>query len=120
MIDLTTEDDLIPARTPINAFSKSNLKEDIPVASVQPAPTGKQTQKVKVEISSPHHLPTKDRDTHRPSVSFASPHHLPTKGRDTHRPSVSFASPVESQRYQWTDTSTAVRKQRPDLGVFKT
>lgn len=100
MIDLTTEDDLIPARTPNNAFSKSNLKEDIPVASVQLAPIGKQTQKVKVEISSPHHLPTKDRDTHHPSVSFASP--------------------VESQRYQWTEASTPVQKQRTDLGVFKT
>jgi hypothetical protein len=95
MIDLTMEDDVIPART-FNASSKSNLKEDIPVANVQLAPTGKETQEVKVEISSPHHLPTKDRDTHHPSVRFASP--------------------VESQ----TERPTPVRNQRTDLGVFKT
>ena len=98
MIDLTAQDDLIPARIAITVFSKSSLKEDKLVANVQPALHEKQTQKV--EISLPHHLPTKDRHN---------------------RPSVSFALPVESQRDPWPETSTTfARKQRTYLGVFKT
>ena len=100
MIDLTAQDDLIPARIPITVFSKSSLKEDKLVANVQPALHRNQTQKVKVEISLPHHLPTKDRHN---------------------RPSVSFALPVESQRDPWPETSTtSARKQRTYLGVLKT
>lgn len=99
MIDLTVQDDPIPARIPINVFSKSSLKENKPMANVQLALHEKQTQKVKVEISSLHHLPTKDR---------------------YNRPSVSFALPVELQRYPWPETSTFARKQRTYLGVFKT
>jgi hypothetical protein len=95
MIDLKAQDDPIPARIPINVFSKSSLKENKPMANVQPA---LHTQ-VKVEISSPHHLPIKDRHN---------------------RPSVSFALPVESQRYEWPETSTFARKQKTYLGVFKT
>lgn len=98
-IDLAPQDDPIPARTPINVFSKSSLKENKPVANVQLALYEKQTQKAKVEISSPHHLPAKDRHN---------------------RPSVSFALPVESQRYLWPETSTFARKQETYLGVFKT
>lgn len=99
MIDLAAQDDPIPARIPINVFSKSSLKEDKPVANVQPALNEKQTQKVKVEVSLQHLLPTKDRHN---------------------RPSVSFALPVESPRYSWPETSTFARKQRTYLGVFKT
>ena len=99
MIDLKAQDDPIPAGIPINVFPKSSLKENKLVANVQPALHEKQTQKVKIEISSPHHLPTKDRHN---------------------RPSVSFAMPVESQRYQWPETSTFARKQGRYLGVFKT
>ena len=97
MFDLTTQDDPIPARIPINVFSKSSLKENKTMANVQPALHEKQTQ-VKVEISSPHHLPIKDRHN---------------------RLSVSFALPVESQRYQWPETSTFARKQKTYLSVFK-
>lgn len=97
MIDLKVQDDPIPARIPLNVFSKSSLKENKSVANVQPALH--ETQNVKVEISSPHHLPTKDRHN---------------------RPSVSFALPVESQRYQRPETSTFARKQGTYLGVFKT
>lgn len=101
MIDLTTQDDPIPTnRTPIDVFSKSILKEDISMANVQPVLPEKQTQKVKVEISLPHPLPTEERNNSRPSVSFASP--------------------VESQRYPWTEASTPARKQKTDLGVFET
>jgi hypothetical protein len=96
MIDLSAPDDPIPARISVSVFSKSSLK---PVANVQPAQHEKQTQKVKVEISSPHHLPTKNRHN---------------------RPSVSFALPVESQRYQWPETSTFSQKQRAYSGVFTT
>jgi hypothetical protein len=99
MIDLTAQDDPIPAKVPISVLSKSSLKENKPAANVQPALHGKQTQKVKVEILSPHHLPTKDRHS---------------------RPSVSFALPVEPQRYPWRETSTFAPKQRTYLGVFKT
>jgi hypothetical protein len=98
MIDLA-QDDPIPARIPVNVFSKSSLKENKPVVNVQPALHGKQTQKVKVEISSPHHLPTKNRHN---------------------RPSVSFALPVEPQRYSWPETSTFTQKRRTYMGVFKT
>jgi hypothetical protein len=100
MIDLATQNNPIPVSTPINVFQKSSLEEDIPVANVQLALPETETQKVKVEISLPHHLPTKDRNIHRPSVSFASP--------------------VESQRYPWTETLTSARKQREKKGMFKT
>lgn len=99
MIDLTAEDDPIPVNAPISVLSKSSLKENKPRTNAQPALHGKQTQKVKVEILSPHHLPTKDRHS---------------------RPSVSFALPVDPQRYPWPETSTFAQKQRPYLGVFKT
>lgn len=99
MIDLTTQENPMPARISSNVFPKSSLKEDKPVANAQPAPPGKQTQKVEVEISLPHRLPAKDRHNHRPSVSFALP--------------------LESKRYPWTETSTPTRKQG-DLGVLKT
>jgi hypothetical protein len=99
MIDLTAEDDPIPVKVPpIRVLSKSSLKENKPAANVQSALHGKQTQKVKVEILSPHHLPTKDRHS---------------------RPSVSFALPVEPQRYPWPETPTFSQKQRKFLGVFK-
>ena len=87
----------MPARIPINAFLKSSLEENGTTANVQPFLHEKQTQKIKVEITSPHHLPTKDRHD---------------------RPSVSFALPIESQRYQYPKTSTFARKQRTYLGVF--
>lgn len=93
MIDLTTQEN--PRASKV--FPKSSLKEDKPVANVQPALARKETQKVEVEISLPHPLPTKDRHNHRPSVSFALP--------------------VESKRYPWIETSTPTRKQR-DSGVF--
>jgi hypothetical protein len=92
MIDLTAQDDSDP-------IPESSLKEDRPVANVQSALHEKKTPKGEVEISLPHHLPTKDRHN---------------------RPSVSFALPVESQRYPWPETSTFARKQRTYLGVFKT
>ena len=96
MIDLTAQNDPI---VPINFFSKSSLKENKPMANVQLALHEKETQKVKVEISSPHRLPTRERHN---------------------RPSVSFALPVEPQGYPWPETSTFARKQRKYLGVFKT
>ena len=43
---------------------------------------------------------------------------VPTKDRHN-RPSVSFALPIESQRYQWPETSTFARKQRTYLGVLR-
>jgi hypothetical protein len=98
MIDLT-QDNPMPARMPTKAFSKSSLKEDKPVANVQPALPRKQARNVKVELSLPHPLPTEDRRDYRPSVSFALP--------------------VELQRYPWTDTSTTARKKRTDLGKFE-
>jgi len=94
MIDLT-QDSPTPARIPTKVFPKSSLKEVKPVANVQPTLP---PQKVKVETS-PHPLPTKERHD---------------------RPSVSFALPIQPQRYPWTETSTPARKQRTDLGVFKT
>ena len=97
MVDLTVQDDPMPARIPINVFSKSSLKENKPMANVQPFLHEMQTQKVKVEITSPHNLPTKDRHN---------------------RPSVSFALPVESQPYQWSEASTFARKRGTYLGVF--
>ncbi|KAF8803558.1 hypothetical protein BYT27DRAFT_7214560 [Phlegmacium glaucopus] len=94
MIDLT-QDSPIPPSIPNKVFSKSSLKEVKPMANVQPVLPGRQTQKVKVEILSPHPLPMKHRHDDRPSVSFALP--------------------IVPQQYPWRETSTPARKQRTNL-----